>query len=93
MAKKQTSSGSPKPRRKGPRKKARASAPPVREPELEEEAPAEERAAAEPFLEEMEREATPLPPSEDTLAIYLREIGQYPILTREQEHKLAVRAK
>ncbi|MBI2132186.1 MAG: RNA polymerase sigma factor RpoD/SigA [Candidatus Tectomicrobia bacterium] len=65
----------------------------MREPELEEEAPAEERAAAEPFLEEMEREATPLPPSEDTLAIYLREIGQYPILTREQEHKLAVRAK
>lgn len=93
MAKKQTSSGSPKPRRKGPRKKARASEPPVREAELEEEAPVEERAAAEPFLEEMEREAVPLPPSEDTLAIYLREIGQYPILTREQEHKLAVRAK
>ncbi len=64
---------------------------PAAEPEHRPEEEAKER--PEPFLEEMESESPPPSYTEDTLAIYLREIGQYPILSREGEHELAVRAK
>ena len=95
MTRKPASSSARKIRRKGPEKKARSAEPPVHDPEPDEETSLEEaaEAGAEPFLEEADRETAPVLPSEDTLAIYLREIGQYPILTREQEHELAVRSK